>query len=98
MSKNPPLENQVCYGIDFRKSDLKNIKNQKVLNLKLLINLYQQYPDKANFFTPFFNKLAGNDILMQQIKDGKTEKEIRASWEPKLSAYKTLRKKYLLYP
>ena len=98
MSKNPPLENQVCYGIDFRKSDLKNIKNQKVLNLKLIIDLYQQYPDKANFFNSFFNKLAGNDILMQQIKDGKTEKEIRASWEPKLSAYKTLRKKYLLYP
>ena len=98
MSKNPPLENQVCFGIDFRKLDYKSIKNQKILNLKLLIDLYQRYPDKANFFNPFFNKLAGNDILMQQIKDGKTEKEIRASWEPKLSAFKTLRKKYLLYP
>jgi len=34
----------------------------------------------------------------QQIIDGKSEAEIRASWEPGLSAYKTMRKKYLLYP
>ena len=98
MSKNPPLENQVCYGIDFRKMDLESIREQKELNLKLLIDLYQQYPDKSNFFTPFFNKLAGNDLLMQQIKDGKTEKEIRASWKAGLDNYKEKRKAYLLYP
>ncbi len=98
MSKNPPLENQICYGIDFRKIDLETIRKQKVLNLKLLIDFYQDYPDKANFFNPFFNKLAGNAVLMQQIKDGKTEKEIRSSWQPQLSAYQSLRKKYLLYP
>lgn len=98
MSKNPPLENQLCYGIDFRKMDLESIRKQKELNLKLLLNLYQQYPEKASFFTPFFNKLAGNDILMQQIKDGKTEKEIRASWKKGLDNYKERRKNYLLYP
>ncbi|TKB99256.1 exo-beta-N-acetylmuramidase NamZ family protein [Pedobacter cryophilus] len=98
MSKNPPLENQLCYGIDFRKMELESIRNQKELNLKLLIDLYQQYPEKATFFTPFFNKLAGNDLLMQQIKDGKTEKEIRASWKAGLDNYKEKRKNYLLYP
>ncbi len=46
----------------------------------------------------YFNKLAGNAELMQQITDGKTEKEIRASWEPKLVAFRKIRKKYLLYP
>ncbi|MEO5909559.1 MAG: DUF1343 domain-containing protein [Pelobium sp.] len=97
MSKNPPLENQVCYGIDFRTMDLENIRKQKQLNIKLLIDLYQQFPDKAHFFTSFFNKLAGNDILMQQIIDGKSEKEIRGTWEPGLSQYKETRKKYLLY-
>jgi uncharacterized protein YbbC (DUF1343 family) len=34
---------------------------------------------------------------MQQIKDGKSEEEIRKSWEPKLSEFKAIRKKYLLY-
>ncbi|MBU1372141.1 MAG: DUF1343 domain-containing protein [Bacteroidetes bacterium] len=97
MSKNPPLENQLCYGIDFRKQNQENIRKQQQLNLKILIELYAAFPDKEHFFNSFFNKLAGNDILMQQIKDGRSEKEIRASWEPGLSNYKVQRKKYLLY-
>lgn len=98
MSKNPPLENQICYGIDFRIMDLQTIRKQKILNLKLLLDVYQQFPDKANFFNAFFNKLAGNDTLMQQIKNGKTEKEIRASWAAGVENYKVKRKVYLLYP
>lgn len=98
MSKNPPLENQVCYGIDFRTMDQQTIKKAKTLNLKLLIDIYNQYPDKDNFFNAFFNKLAGNDVLMQQIKDGKTEKEIRATWRAGLTDYLNKREKYLLYP
>jgi uncharacterized protein YbbC (DUF1343 family) len=34
---------------------------------------------------------------MAQIKAGKTEQEIRASWQPKLDAFKAIRKKYLFY-
>ena len=45
----------------------------------------------------FINKLAGNNDLWQQIKNGNTENEIRKSWQPKLNEYKTIRKKYLLY-
>jgi uncharacterized protein YbbC (DUF1343 family) len=45
----------------------------------------------------FFNKLAGNNELWQQIRDGKSEAEIRKSWEPALSTFKKIRKKYLLY-
>ncbi len=97
MSKNPPLENQVCYGIDFREIDIQKLRSAQQLDVKLILDLYQAYPDKENFFTPFFNKLAGNDVLMEQIKSGKTEAEIRASWATDLDAYKTMRKKYLLY-
>ncbi|MBW7841052.1 MAG: DUF1343 domain-containing protein, partial [Chitinophagaceae bacterium] len=42
-------------------------------------------------------KLAGNNELWQQIKDGKSEQEIRDSWQPALSHFKQIRKKYLLY-
>jgi uncharacterized protein YbbC (DUF1343 family) len=34
----------------------------------------------------------------QQVINGVSEEEIRKSWEPGLSAYKEMRKKYLLYP
>jgi hypothetical protein len=30
--------------------------------------------------------------------EGKSEVEIRKSWEPGLNAYRQIRKKYLLYP
>jgi uncharacterized protein YbbC (DUF1343 family) len=43
-------------------------------------------------------KLIGSGLFRQQIIDGKSENEIRASWEPGLSEYKEMRKKYLLYP
>ena len=35
--------------------------------------------------------------LKKQIIEGIPEEEIRASWEPNLSKYKDLRKKYLIY-
>jgi uncharacterized protein YbbC (DUF1343 family) len=35
--------------------------------------------------------------LRKQIEAGKSEEEIRKSWEPALSRYKEMRKKYLLY-
>jgi uncharacterized protein YbbC (DUF1343 family) len=41
--------------------------------------------------------LAGNSELMQQIIEGKTEAEIRASWQEKLEKFKRIRKYYLLY-
>jgi uncharacterized protein YbbC (DUF1343 family) len=34
---------------------------------------------------------------MEQLIAGTSESEIRKSWEPKLSAFKMMRKKYLLY-
>jgi uncharacterized protein YbbC (DUF1343 family) len=37
-------------------------------------------------------------LLQQQIKDGLTEEEIRATWQADLKAYELTRQKYLLYP
>ena len=36
-------------------------------------------------------------IFMQQVKEGKSENEIKKSWEPALKEFKKIRKKYLLY-
>jgi uncharacterized protein YbbC (DUF1343 family) len=45
----------------------------------------------------FFNKLAGNNELWQQIRQGLSEEEIKKTWQPALREYKAIRKKYLLY-
>jgi uncharacterized protein YbbC (DUF1343 family) len=44
-----------------------------------------------------FNLLAGNDVLAEQLKNGTSEQDIRASWQEKLEAFKLVREKYLVY-
>lgn len=95
-SKNPPFKDQVCYGYKLCPL-VDEIKEKPQLNLSYLIKIYNEYNDKANFFTNFFRLLAGNDELQKQIEQGVSEIEIRKSWQPELEAYIQLRKKYLLY-
>ena len=89
---NPPHENKLCYGIDLRNAPIK-----RKIDLKYLFEMYKAYPDKEKFFLPYFDILAGNTTLKQQIKDGLTEEQIRESWKKDLIAYTEMRKKYLLY-
>ena len=52
---------------------------------------------KTPFFTSSFNRIAGTDALKKQIIEGKTEAEIRQTWQKELEKFKEVRKKYLLY-
>jgi uncharacterized protein YbbC (DUF1343 family) len=93
--KNPPHKGQTCYGLDLRKE-------QGVLNrfqLKWLIDMYQNCPNKSEFFSSpsFFDKLAGTKDLRKQLEQGMEESAIRQTWQPKLSEFASKRKKYLLY-
>jgi len=106
-AKQPKLKGQVCYGWDLSgsTSEVLNQVDNKV-QIKWLMEAYKLFQQKDSFFImpksgnmeqSFFTKLAGNKELWQQIKNGKSEEEIRKSWEPKLSEFKLIRKKYLLY-
>jgi uncharacterized protein YbbC (DUF1343 family) len=107
-AKSSKLYGQLCYGWDLSGTPedvLKKTGNK--IQLKWLMEAYRLFPEKDKFFIlpksgkmeeSFFNKLAGNNDLWQQVRDGKSEEEIRKSWEPKLEEFKKIRKKYLLYP
>jgi uncharacterized protein YbbC (DUF1343 family) len=97
MSEDPPQKDQLCYGINLKDFDTDSIAATGKLNLSWLIELYKAFPDKEHFFNAYFTKLAGTSELRKQIEAGKSEEEIRASWEPALSNYRTIRQKYLLY-
>jgi uncharacterized protein YbbC (DUF1343 family) len=97
MSEDPPQKNQLCYGIDLKNFDTNILKNSGKLNLAWLIELYKAFPDKAHFFNAYFTKLAGTELLRKQVEAGKSEQEIRDSWEPALGNFKAMRRKYLLY-
>ena len=99
-AKSSKCFNQLCYGWNVSGSNediLKKVNNK--IQLKYFIEAYKLFPGKDSFFLKnnFINKLAGNDVFQQQIKQRKTEAEIRKSWQPGLNKFKAIRKKYLLY-
>jgi len=98
---------EVCYGWNLSGTPAQVLKKcANKIQLKWVLEAYRLFPEKDSFFIlpksgkmedSFFNKLAGNNVLWKQIKEGKTEKEIRESWQPELDKFKQIRKKYLLY-
>ena len=93
MAKTPLFENDVCYGLDLRQATINN-----QIDLRYLIELYSSFPEKDKFFTNYFNSLAGTFELKNQIVNGWTEEQIRATWKKDLENFRAIRKKYLLYP
>lgn len=94
-SKDPKHEAKQCNGYHLIE---KKYQRMEQFDLSFLIQannllMGKTFVDRADFF----NLLAGNDILIQQLKNGLSEEEIRSSWEPKLSEFKEMRKKYLIY-
>lgn len=96
-SKKPMYENKECRGFDLQFFGDSFIRNSGSLYLFWLKNFYNNAPNKEKFFNNFFDKLAGSDVLRKQIIEGKSEEEIRKSWQSDLNQFKTIRKKYLLY-
>jgi uncharacterized protein YbbC (DUF1343 family) len=106
-ANSPKLKDQLCYGWDLRAAPklIRKKLNHKI-SLYYLLEAYRLFPEKEKFFilpksgdakASFFNKLAGNSILMEQIKSGMDEAAIRKTWEPGLMKFKKIRAKYLLY-
>lgn len=91
---------QQCYGWFVNHSAeevLKKINNK--IQLSYFLTAYKLFPGKDSFFLKnnFINKLAGNDSFVLQVKQKKTEAEIKKSWQTDLTKFKAIRKKYLLY-
>jgi uncharacterized protein YbbC (DUF1343 family) len=105
MAETPLFMNEACYGLDLRNYDTELLRRSKKINIKWIMELYKAHPHKEKFFDSKLSRQMnnieiqiGSGLFRQQIIDGKSEEEIRASWEPGLSEYKVMRKKYLLYP
>lgn len=105
MAETPLYMNQVCYGLDLRNYNVSALRKTGRLNIQWIRELYKAYPKKGLFFDYKQSTEIGNiDFrtgdaqFKQQIIDDVPEEKIRKSWEPALSRYKMMRKKYLLYP
>lgn len=98
MSLHPPYENQVCYGTNLQLVTESSPEIAGKLNLFWLISAYESLGKRTDFFTPYFDQLAGTAMLRQQIMRGLTEDEIKKTWQDDLARFSIVRKKYLLYP
>lgn len=95
VASNPKFEGQVCHGKDLRNYQPEEGWNR--IQLQWLLEAYRAFPRKEEFFTPYFDKLAGTDALRVQVEAGWDEQQIRASWQEELQEYMARRSNYLLY-
>jgi len=99
VSENPPQKGKKCRGFDLTDEAKNNLQGNNSFNLSYLITAYTYFPKEMEFFTnpDFFDKLAGNSTLRWQIINGRSEEDIRRSWQPALENFKKTRTQYLLY-
>jgi len=104
MAETPLFMDQECYGLDLRNYDVEKLRKSKKINISWIIELYKAHPFKEKFFEKLSKEMNSIEIQIgvgefrQQVINGVSEEEIRKSWQPGLSQYKEMRKKYLLYP
>jgi uncharacterized protein YbbC (DUF1343 family) len=96
-AKNPPLLGLKCNGVDLRDAIKNKLVPKPEINLDLIIAAYNDFPYKDNFFTKYFDVLAGGPVLREQIQKGMTSKQIRETWQEGLKKFAEKRAKYLLY-
>jgi uncharacterized protein YbbC (DUF1343 family) len=98
-ASKPLHEGLECFGHSLTHLTAEEIMEKQQLDLSWLITYYQALKDTTPFFLEnhFIDKLAGTDQLRLDIIAGKTEREIRASWQDELESFQELREKYLLY-
>lgn len=93
----PPLMDQLCYGLDLRRTDSDSLFNQRKLDVSILLSAYNKM-DKATFFdAKWFDTLAGGSSFRKAIEAGWTEQQIRDSWADDLAKFRQIRSKYLIY-
>lgn len=107
-AKEPKFKNQKCFGWNIYNTNNEIVlqQMQNHMQLKYLLEAYKMFTEKESFFIKpkadlpseyFFNKISGSNELMNQIKTGTSESDIRRSWKNKIDVFKKIRKKYLLY-
>jgi len=96
-STNPPLRGEKCYGVDLRNAMRDKIVPSPGINMKWVIEAYNEYPEKDRFFTAYFDRLAAGPVLREQIISGMTAEQISDTWKEDLKEFGKTRKKYLLY-
>lgn len=97
-ARKPKHQSQACKGFQVGEFAHFYLEGAGELYLYWLQGALEMAPDRQRFFTDYFDKLAGNSSLRQQLLEGVSISKIRKSWDPELKNYRQLRRRYLRYP
>lgn len=97
-SMNPKLKNQICKGVDLSIMGVDEIFRRPELHLEWVIDAYVKLGKPEDFFTRYFDTLAGTDMIRKMIQKGRTAAEIQAAWRKDVEKFQVIRSVYLLYP
>ena len=95
-AKHPPLEGQLCHGVDLSGMPLDEARGVG-FSLEYVIDAYRDLGLGDKFFTPMFEKLVGVGWVREMILAGASDAGIRARWADDVARYRERRAKYLLY-
>ena len=90
----PKLEGVLLSGQDLRNTKIQGLELSPFIDW---FNAFSATQDDFFERADFMDKLAGTDKLRLAIQAGKSEGEIKQSWQPALAQYQQQRKPYLLY-
>jgi len=95
VSAKPLHEGKQCFGVDLRKESF-----DQEFTLSYFIQFFNKFENPDSFWSSkrWIDLLSGDPNFYSQINEKRSESEIRQSWQADLLKYKTMRKKYLLYP
>jgi uncharacterized protein YbbC (DUF1343 family) len=96
MATNPKFEGSTCYGIKIKITDPNKFESVK-FGVKLLYVLTKLYGSKIKFNESSFDRLAGTNILREQLNNRMLPDEIFAGWQKELTKFNKKRIQYLLY-
>ena len=96
-ASNPKYNGVLCNGFNLTEYAHNYTSNPRSLNLSWLINSYVAMGSNNEYFNGYFNKLAGTEELKEQIIEGKSEDEIKKSWQGDIDEFLDIRAKYLIY-
>jgi len=97
VSDKPIYAGKQCFGLYLSENAMR-IRQNGQIDLTWIIEMYKALNLNDQFFNSYFDKLAGNSDLRNQIMQGMDAMDIRSSWQMDLLKFKKTRNKYLLYP
>ena len=96
-SMYPKFKEELCYGKDLSDLNPDSIQKWNTINWTYLLDAYQNTKTQKFFNRPdFFVLLEGQNKIIPAIQNNSLDSLI-TSWKPEIDAFKTIRKKYLIY-